>query len=136
MHPASHVSPVYPAYNPSFSVCFFSRNSIFLSQQISQQCFSTGLSAQPNGPLPKLGAMKRKDDAHLQLVHQAEEFNTKLDILDYSAFLDDGAYPVLHLPEDGHGVYEDLISKTCSSSALSTRARSFAALNNTWFSGQ
>lgn len=87
-------------------------------------------------PLSKLGAMKRKDDAHLQLVHQAEEFNTKLDILDYSAFLDDGAYPVLHLPEDGHGVYEDLISKTCSSSALSTRARSFAALNNTWFSGQ
>jgi hypothetical protein len=37
------------AYNPSFSACFFSRNSIFLSQQISQQCFSAGLSAQPNG---------------------------------------------------------------------------------------
>jgi hypothetical protein len=28
---------------------FFSRNSIFLSQQISQQYFSAGLSAQPNG---------------------------------------------------------------------------------------
>jgi hypothetical protein len=41
--------PVHPAYNPSFSACFFSRNSIFLSQQISQQCFSAGLSAQPNG---------------------------------------------------------------------------------------
>jgi hypothetical protein len=36
------------AYNPSFSACFFSRNNIFLSQQISQQCFSAGLSAQPN----------------------------------------------------------------------------------------
>jgi hypothetical protein len=31
------------AYNPSYSVCFFSRNSIFLSQKISQQCFSVGL---------------------------------------------------------------------------------------------
>jgi hypothetical protein len=27
--------PVHSAYNPSFSACFFSRNSIFLSQQIS-----------------------------------------------------------------------------------------------------
>jgi hypothetical protein len=35
--------PVHPAYNPSFSACFFSWNSIFLSQQISQQCFSAGL---------------------------------------------------------------------------------------------
>jgi hypothetical protein len=41
--------PVHPVYNPSFSARFFSRNSIFLSQQISQQCFSAGLSAQPNG---------------------------------------------------------------------------------------
>jgi hypothetical protein len=41
--------PVLPAYNPSFSSCFFSRNSIFLLQQISQPCFSVGLSAQPNG---------------------------------------------------------------------------------------
>jgi hypothetical protein len=32
-----------------FSACFFSRNSVFLSQQISQQCFSAGLSAQLNG---------------------------------------------------------------------------------------
>jgi hypothetical protein len=41
--------PVHPAYNPSFLACFFSQNSIFLSQQISQQCFLAGLSAQPNG---------------------------------------------------------------------------------------
>jgi hypothetical protein len=41
--------PVHLAYNPSFSACFFNRNSIFLSQQIGQQCFSAGLSAQPNG---------------------------------------------------------------------------------------
>jgi hypothetical protein len=41
--------PVHQAYNPHFSACFFSRNSIFLSQQISQQYFSVGLSAQPNG---------------------------------------------------------------------------------------
>jgi hypothetical protein len=40
---------VHLAYNPSFSACFFSQNSIFLSQQISQQCFSASLSAQPNG---------------------------------------------------------------------------------------
>jgi hypothetical protein len=38
-------SPVHPAYNPYFSSCFFSRNSVFLSRQISQQCFSAGLSA-------------------------------------------------------------------------------------------
>jgi hypothetical protein len=47
----SHIGPVHPTYNPSFSTCFFSRNSIFLSQQISQQCFSAGLSAQPNGAI-------------------------------------------------------------------------------------
>jgi hypothetical protein len=40
---------VHPAYNSSFSTCFFSRNNIFLSQQISQRCFSAGLSAEPNG---------------------------------------------------------------------------------------
>jgi hypothetical protein len=45
------MSPVHPAYNLSFSACFFSWNSIFLSQQISQQCFSAGLSAQPNGAM-------------------------------------------------------------------------------------
>jgi hypothetical protein len=39
--------PVHPAYNPYFSACFFQ----FLSQQISQQCFSAGLSAQTNGTI-------------------------------------------------------------------------------------
>jgi hypothetical protein len=32
----------------TFQLVFFRRNNIFLSQQISQQCFSAGLSAQPN----------------------------------------------------------------------------------------
>jgi hypothetical protein len=50
---------VHPAYNPSFSACFFSRNSIFLSQQISQQRFSAGLSTQPNG-----GHMSRMQPRH------------------------------------------------------------------------
>jgi hypothetical protein len=45
------IGSVHPAYNSSFSACFFSWNSIFLSQQISQQCFSVGLSAQPNGAI-------------------------------------------------------------------------------------
>jgi hypothetical protein len=40
---------VHSAYNLSFSACVFSRNNIFLSQQISQRCFSVGLSAQSNG---------------------------------------------------------------------------------------
>jgi hypothetical protein len=47
----SGIEPVHPAYNPSFSACFFSQNNIFLSHQISQQCFSVGLSAQPNGAI-------------------------------------------------------------------------------------
>jgi hypothetical protein len=34
------LGPVHPAYNSSFLACFFSQNSIFLSPQISQQCFS------------------------------------------------------------------------------------------------
>jgi hypothetical protein len=34
-----YFGPVHPAYNPYFSACFFSRNSIFLSQQISQRYF-------------------------------------------------------------------------------------------------
>jgi hypothetical protein len=42
---------IHPAYNPSFSACFFNQNSIFFSQQISQQCFLVGLSAQPNKPI-------------------------------------------------------------------------------------
>jgi hypothetical protein len=46
---ATSLGRVHPAYNPYFSSCFFSRNSVFLSQQISQQYFLAGLSAQPNG---------------------------------------------------------------------------------------
>jgi hypothetical protein len=40
---STNLGPVHLAYNPSYSACFFSRNSIFLSQKIIQQCFSTGL---------------------------------------------------------------------------------------------
>jgi hypothetical protein len=41
---ASHdMGPVHLAYNPSYLAYFFSQNSIFLSQKISQQCFSVGL---------------------------------------------------------------------------------------------
>jgi hypothetical protein len=58
---AKHNEPVRPAYNPSFLACFFSQNSIFLSQQISQQCFSADLSAQPNGAniLFRIGSKKK-----------------------------------------------------------------------------
>jgi hypothetical protein len=45
------IGHVHPAYNPSFSACLFNRNNIFLSQQINQQYFSAGLSAQPNGAI-------------------------------------------------------------------------------------
>jgi hypothetical protein len=45
------MGPVHPAYNPYYSACFFIQNSVFLSQQISQRCFSAGLSAQPNGTM-------------------------------------------------------------------------------------
>jgi hypothetical protein len=41
--PATDNGPIHLAYNPSYSACFFSRNSIFLSQKISQQCFSAVL---------------------------------------------------------------------------------------------
>jgi hypothetical protein len=34
---------VHLAYNPFYLACFFSRNSIFLSQKISQRCFSADL---------------------------------------------------------------------------------------------
>jgi hypothetical protein len=45
MQAISYYGPVHPAYNLYFSTYFFSRNSIFLSQQISQEYFSTGLRA-------------------------------------------------------------------------------------------
>jgi hypothetical protein len=44
-----HNGPVHPAYNPYFSACFFSRNNIFLSQQISQQYFSYGTNVNQTG---------------------------------------------------------------------------------------
>jgi hypothetical protein len=34
-----YIGHVHLAYNPSYSACFFSRNSIFLSRKISQQYF-------------------------------------------------------------------------------------------------
>jgi hypothetical protein len=40
---ASFIGHVHLAYNLSYSAYFFSRNNIFLSQKISQQCFSAGL---------------------------------------------------------------------------------------------
>jgi hypothetical protein len=44
--------PVHMSYNPYFLACFFfSWNRVFLSQEISQQYFSAGLSTQPNGPI-------------------------------------------------------------------------------------
>jgi hypothetical protein len=40
------VGPVQPAYNLYFSACFFSRNSIFLSQKISQNSISAYFSVE------------------------------------------------------------------------------------------
>jgi hypothetical protein len=45
-NPRSNHGPIHSAYNSFFSAYFFSQNSVLLSQQISQQCFSAGLSAQ------------------------------------------------------------------------------------------
>jgi hypothetical protein len=56
-----HIGPVHLAYNPYFSAYFFSQNSIFLSQQISQQCFSVGLSAQPNGAIARLNVWMERN---------------------------------------------------------------------------
>jgi hypothetical protein len=47
----NNIGHVHSAYNMYFSACFLSRNSVFLSQQINQQCFLAGLSAQPNGAI-------------------------------------------------------------------------------------
>jgi hypothetical protein len=56
-----HIDPVHLVYNSYFSAYFFSRNSIFLSQQISQQCFSAGLSAQPNGAIARLNVWMERN---------------------------------------------------------------------------
>jgi len=42
-------SPVRFSYNPSFSACFFSRNSVFLSQQISRNSVSVCFFSEANG---------------------------------------------------------------------------------------
>jgi hypothetical protein len=39
----SDTGPVHLAYNPFYSAYFFSRDNIFFSQKINQQCFSAGL---------------------------------------------------------------------------------------------
>jgi hypothetical protein len=43
------VGPVRLSYNSYFSTCFFSRNSVFLSQQISEQYFQPWLFSEANG---------------------------------------------------------------------------------------
>jgi hypothetical protein len=43
------VGPVRLSYNSYFSACFFSRNSVFLSQQISEQYFQPWLFSEANG---------------------------------------------------------------------------------------
>ena len=44
-----HIGPVRFSYNPYFSACFFSQNSVFLSQQISQNNVSTYFFSEANG---------------------------------------------------------------------------------------
>jgi hypothetical protein len=41
---------IHPAYNPYFSACFFSRNSVFLSQQISNGVFQPAYQHSRTGP--------------------------------------------------------------------------------------
>jgi len=54
MYPKTeHCGPVRLSYNPSFSACFFSRNSIFLSQQISGNSVSTCFFSKANGAYKK-----------------------------------------------------------------------------------
>jgi hypothetical protein len=89
--------PVHSAYNPSFSACFFSQNSIFLSQQISQQCFSAGLSAQLDGSnmsvqrysiqVPNQVKQESKLGRHLQLRKYPDNFRNYLE--DFRKHLDD-----------------------------------------------
>jgi glutaredoxin-related protein len=58
-------------------------------------------------PLSKLAALK-EDNMHLQLVDQAKEFTAKLGSISIPAFLDNDASSVLDLPNDRHGMREDL----------------------------
>ena len=41
------------SYNPYFSACFFSRNSVFLSQQISRNSVSSCFFSEANGAIIK-----------------------------------------------------------------------------------
>ena len=61
-----------------------------------------------NTPLSKLGALKKEDNAHLQLMNQAKGFAAKLDSLRLPDFLDDDASFILELPDDRHGIREEL----------------------------
>ena len=43
--------PICFSYNPSFSACFFSRSSVFLSQQISRNSVSACFFSEVNGAI-------------------------------------------------------------------------------------
>ena len=45
------LGPVRFSYNPKFSTCFFSRNSVFLSQQISRNSISACFFSEANETL-------------------------------------------------------------------------------------
>ena len=47
-----HIGPVRLSYNPYFSACFFSRNNIFLSQQISRNSILAYFFSEANGAGP------------------------------------------------------------------------------------
>ena len=47
----AHIGHVRLSYNPYFSACFFSRNSVFLSQQISRNSVSACFSAKRMRPM-------------------------------------------------------------------------------------
>ena len=52
--------PVRFSYNPSFSACFFSRNSVFLSQQTSQNSVSVCFFSEANEIENHLAFAKKK----------------------------------------------------------------------------
>ena len=54
--------PVRFSYNPYFSACFFSRNSIFLSQQISRNSVSACFSAKRIGPCKRDTPEQRRNN--------------------------------------------------------------------------
>jgi hypothetical protein len=48
---SARLGPVYLAYNPSYSACFFSRNSIFLSKKSANSVFQPAYN--PSRTTPK-----------------------------------------------------------------------------------